>query len=92
MIWDANSQTHEEPSVHERECDMDFLTSTTAVYDFTKGQRRSLLGQAIDLNTLVWVFGICLAVQHHYDDYLLVLKTEINGQGIVESKLCEVEE
>ena len=44
MIWDANSQTHEEPTAHERERAMGFLTSTITAYDLTEGQRRFLLG------------------------------------------------
>lgn len=92
MVWDANSQTHEEPTADERERAMGFLTGTTAAHDLTEGQRRFLLGQAIDLNTLVWVFGICLAVQRHHDGHLLTLRSESNGQGAVEPKLTEVEE
>ena len=79
MIWDANSQTHEESTTDKKERAMIFLISTTAVYDLTEGQRRFLLCQAIDLNNLVWVFGMCLAIQHHYDDHLLALKTKSNG-------------
>jgi hypothetical protein len=92
MVWDANSQTHEEPTADERERAMGFLTGTTAAHDLTEGQRRFLLGQAIDLNTLVWVFGICLAVQRHHDGHLLTLRSKSNGQGAVEPKLTEVEE
>ena len=71
---------------------MEFLTGTTTAYDLTEGQCRSLLDQAIDLNTLVWIFGICLAVHAHRDCHLFVLRTKRNGHGLVEPKLCEVEE
>ena len=53
MISDANSQIHEEHSVHKRESAIDFLTGTTVAYDLTEDQRRFFLGQAIELNTLV---------------------------------------
>jgi hypothetical protein len=61
MVRDSTSQTYEEPFAHERERAMGFLTSTTAAPDLFEGQRRYLLGQAIDLNTLVWVCGLCFA-------------------------------
>ncbi|HEY9806811.1 MAG TPA: DNA cytosine methyltransferase [Candidatus Obscuribacterales bacterium] len=92
MVWDSMSQTHEEPTADERERAMGFLTGTTSAHDLTEGQRRFLLGQAMDLNTLVWVFGICLAIQQHHDGHLLALRSESNGQGAVEPKLTEVEE
>ena len=91
MIWDANSQTHEEPIANEREPAMGFLKGTAAAYDVKEGQRRFLLGQAIDLYTLVRIFGTCFAVQHHHNDHLLALRTKSNGQGAVERKLSEVE-
>lgn len=50
MVWDSTSQTYEEPSTDERERAMGFLTCTTAASDLKEGQRRFLLGQAIDLN------------------------------------------
>jgi hypothetical protein len=41
------------------------------------------LGQAIDLNSIVWIIGICLAAQQRMDDQLLPLKAENNGQGVM---------
>jgi len=92
MVWDSFTQTHEEPNADERERAMGFLTGTTAAHDLTEGQRRFLLGQAMDLNTLVWVIGMCIAVQQHRRGHLLALRPESNGQGAVEPKLTEVEE
>ena len=62
MVWDSSSQTHEEPNADEQEFAMGFLTGTTVAHGLTKGQRHFLLGQAMDLNTLVWCIGICCAV------------------------------
>ena len=62
MIWDDNSQIHEEPIADKRELAMGFLTGTTTTYDLREGEPRFLLGQAIDLKILVWIFGIYLAV------------------------------
>jgi hypothetical protein len=63
MIWDSKFQTHDEPTADERECAMGFLTGTTAAHRLQEGQRRFLLGQAMDLNSIVWIIGICLAAQ-----------------------------
>ena len=71
---------------------MGFFTSTTVACDFTEGPRGFLLGQAIDLNTLVWVLGMCLAIQDHHDDRLLALRIETIGQRAMKPKLSEVEE
>ena len=59
MIWYANFQTHEEPTRNQRELAMSFFIGTTTAYELTEGQRRFLLGQAIDFNILVWIVGIC---------------------------------
>ena len=92
MVWDPTSQTYEEPSADERERAMGFLTGTTAAPDLSEGQRRFLLGQAIDLNTLVWICGICFAVQRHQRDHPRVLGADHNGQGATEPHLTEAEE
>ena len=92
MVWDSSTQSYEEPNADERERAIGFLTGTTAAHDLTEGQRRFLLGQAMDLNTLVWIIGICCAVQHRHRDQLLAVGTQSNGQGAVMPKLSEVEE
>ena len=92
MVWDTTSQTYEEPSADERERAMGFLTGTTAAPDLSEGQRRFLLGQAIDLNTLVWICGICFAVQRHQHDHPRVLGADHDGQGATEPHLTEAEE
>ena len=81
MLWNTKVHTHEEPNADERERAMGFLTGTTAAHDLTEGQRRFVLGQAMDLNTLVWFLGVCLAVQRSECGHLLALKSEGNGQG-----------
>jgi hypothetical protein len=71
---------------------MGFLTGTTAAPGLSEGQRRFLLGQAIDLNTLVWVCGLSFAVQRHYCDHSVELGAASNGQGATEPHLTEAEE
>jgi hypothetical protein len=92
MVWDSSSQTYEEPSADERERAMGFLTGTTAAPNLSEGQRRFLLGQAIDLNTLVWVCGLCFAVQQRSRDHPHVLGADFDGQGAALPHLTEGEE
>jgi hypothetical protein len=63
---------------------MGFPTGTTAIHEFQEGQRRFLLGQAMDLNSIVWIIGIYLTAQERMDDQLLPLRAENNGQGVIE--------
>jgi hypothetical protein len=63
---------------------MGFPTGTTAAHGLQEGQRRFLLGQAIDLNSIVWIIGICLAAQQRMDDQLFSLRAENNDQGAME--------
>ena len=92
MVWDDVSQAYEEPSADERERAMGFLTGTTAAPGLSEGQRRFLLGQAIDLNTLVWVCGLSFAVQGYYRDHPRELGAATDGQGATEPHLTETEE
>ena len=71
---------------------MGFLTGTTAALDLCEGQHCFLLGQAIDLNTLVWVSRLCFAIERHQRDHPRVLRTDIDGQEVVVPHLTEVEE
>ena len=92
MVWDDVSQAYEEPSADERERAMGFVTGTTAAPGLSEGQRRFLLGQAIDLNTLVWVCGLTFAVQRHHHDHPRELGATTHGQGATEPHLTETEE
>ena len=65
MVWDADTKTHTEPLAGERERAMGFRTGTTATPGLSEGQRRFVLGQAMDLHTMVWTVGLCLALQQH---------------------------
>ena len=38
----------------------------------------------MDLNSIVWINGICLATQQRMDDQLLSLRAKSNGQGAME--------
>ena len=63
---------------------MGFPTGTTAAHGLQEGQRRFLLGQVMNFNSIVWIIQICLATQQHMDDQLLPLRTENNGQGAID--------
>lgn len=55
----------EEACANERECVVGFPTGNTNGLSLTKFQRRHCLGQAMDLTSMVWFLGICLAAQRH---------------------------
>ena len=63
---------------------MGFLTGTTAAHGLQEGQRRFILGQAMNLNSIVWIIGIYLAAQQRMDNQLRPLRAENNGQGAME--------
>ena len=60
---------------------MGFRTGTTGALGLSEGQRRFVLGQAMDLHIMVWTVGLCLALQRHQGDHLLSLGAEDYGQG-----------
>ena len=53
MVRNAHTKTHTEPLADEQECAMGFRTGTTATLGLSEGQRRFVLGQAMDLHTMV---------------------------------------
>ena len=55
----------EEPRADERERAMGFPTGTIAAPELTESQRRQALGQAMDLTSMVWFVGVCLAFQQY---------------------------
>ena len=65
MVWDTTIRRLEEPQADERERAMGFPTGTTAAPELTESQRRQILGQAMDLTSMVWFVGVCLAVQQY---------------------------
>ena len=74
MIWNKKSQTHGEPTADEWERAMGFPTSITAAHEFQEGQTHFLLGQTMDLNSIVWIIGICFAALQRIDDQLHTLR------------------
>jgi hypothetical protein len=50
-----------EPNVNERERAMGFPTGTTNVPGLSEHQRRVLLGQAMDVNCLIWIVSLVVA-------------------------------
>ena len=65
LVWDTTTRRLEEPRADERERAMGFLTGTTTAPELTESQRRQILGQAMDLTSMVWFVGVCLAVQQY---------------------------
>lgn len=43
----------------------------------------------MDLNTIVWIVGLCLALQCHHGDQLLALGSVESGQGAQQSTFME---
>jgi hypothetical protein len=82
LVFDTSSQRLKEPCVDEREHAMGFLTSTTSGPGLTELQRCQILGQAMDLTSMVWFVGVCLAAQRHNKGGLEGhLGAEASGQG-----------
>ena len=86
LVWDCTTQRLEEPCAHERERAMGFLTGTTSAPGLTELERRQILGQAIDLSSMVWFLGVCLAAQRHNTSGLgQHLGSDGSGQGAQEN-------
>jgi hypothetical protein len=52
-----------EPNADERERAMGFSTGTTNVLGLLEHQQQFLLGQAIDVNCLIWIVSLVVAEQ-----------------------------
>ena len=63
MVWVAHTNTHIELLADEREHAKGFRIGTTAVPGHYEGQRRFVLGQTMDLHTMVWTISLCLVLQ-----------------------------
>ena len=81
MVWDARTKIHTEPLVDKRELAMGFCTGTTAALGLSEGQRRFVLGQAMDLYTMVWIVDLCPTLQPHHGDQLLSRRQRIMVRG-----------
>jgi hypothetical protein len=79
MVWNTHTKTHTEPLADERERAMRFRTGTTAALDLSEGQRRFVLGQTMDLHTMVWTIGLFLSLQRHHGDQWLSLREKDSG-------------
>lgn len=92
MVWDSNTKVYDELNANEKERAMGFLTRTTTTYDLIEGQQLFILSQAMDLNSLIWFIGRCLAIQSN-GGHLLTLKAKSNDQGAKQiTHSIEVEE
>ena len=82
LVFDTSTQRLEEPCADERERAMGFPTGTTSGPGLTEMQRRQVLGQAMDLTSMVWFLGVCLAAQRHNNGGLGGhLGADASGQG-----------
>ena len=61
----------------------------TSAFSFFDGQRHSVLGQAMDLNTMVRNSGLYHALERHSGDLLLSLRAEDSGQAAHRSTSME---
>ena len=64
MVWDSKSQTHDEPTADERDLAIGFSTCTTAAHGLQEGQKHFLLGQAMDLSSIVWIIEFVLLLNN----------------------------
>jgi hypothetical protein len=71
LAWDSITQEMVEPNTDERERAMGFPTDTTIVHGISEQQRRFLLGQAMDLNCLLWVVSLVVAEQRRLASTLI---------------------
>ena len=53
MMWDVHTKIHTKPLADERERAIGFRTSTTAAPSLSESQQRFVLGQAMNLHTMV---------------------------------------
>ena len=63
MVWDDHTKIHTERLANEQEHAIGFLTSITTTPGLSEGQRRFMLGQALDLNTMGLTIDFYLALQ-----------------------------
>ena len=68
---------------------MEFRTRTTATSGFSKDQQCFVLGQTMDLYTMVWTIILCLALQRNHGDQLLSLGAKDLGQWAQRSTSME---
>jgi hypothetical protein len=71
LVWDSITQEMVEPNADERERAMGFPTGTNNVYGMSEQQRRFLLGQAMDLNCLIWVVSLVVVEQRRLASTLI---------------------
>ena len=79
MVWDAHTKTHTKPLANKLERAMVFRTGTTVVPKFFEGQLWFVLGESMDLKTMVWTVDLCLELQRHHGD-LLYLEAKDSNQ------------
>jgi hypothetical protein len=61
LEWNSTKQEMVEPNADERERAMGFPTGTTNVLGLLEHQRRFLLGQAMDVNCMIWIVSLVVA-------------------------------
>jgi len=61
LVWDTCLQQLVEPNADERKRAMGFPTGMTFVPFISEASRRQVLGQAMDLNCLIWIVSLGMA-------------------------------
>ena len=82
FVFDTSTKRLVEPCADERERAMGFLIGTTSALGLIELQRRQVLGQAMDLTSMTWFLGVCLAAQmYNKGGYEGHLGAHVSGQG-----------
>jgi len=72
-----------EPNADERERVMGFPTRVTSVPSISKASRRQVLGQAMDLNCLIWIVSLGMAKQHQLKATSIIITPLVSSLPIV---------
>ena len=89
MVWDATTKIHTKSLADERERAMGCRTGTTVEPGLSEGQRCFVLGQAMDLHTMLWIVSLCIALRWYHGEQLLSLGAEDSSQGAQQSTSME---
>jgi hypothetical protein len=83
LVWDTCSQQLVEPNADEKERVMGFPTGVTSVPSISEASRRQVLGQAMDLNCLIWIVSLGMAKQCRFKATFVVVTPLVSSLPIV---------
>ena len=63
MVFNTHTQEYDVPTIAERELAMGFPFNTTRSSQLSASKRLACLGQAMDISTIAWLFGLLYQVQ-----------------------------